>query len=116
MTELIGKVALITGASAGIGQAIAKKLVKLNMKVVGCARNKDKLTKLSNDLNKSGPGKFFPVKCDVTKENEVLDMFKYIEKQFGTIHACINNAGLAHDAPILTGKTEVTKSYFYFVY
>lgn len=112
MTEVKGKVALITGASTGIGEAIARKLVNLEMKVVGCARNENTLKKLSTELNKCGPGKFYPIKCDVTKENEVFEMFKFIENKFGTLHVCINNAGIAHNAPILSGETKVRKRSF----
>ena len=93
----MGKVALVTGASLGIGKSICEKLVHHGMVVVGCARSKDKLDSLSNSLNQSGPGKMHGFQCDLTKEDEILDMFKFIEEKFGTLHVCINNAGLAHE-------------------
>jgi len=112
MTELKGKVAVVTGASAGLGVAIAAKLVKEGMKVVACARNEDKLKKLADLLNKNGPGTVFPIKCDVSDETDVLVMFKYIKEKFGTLHVCINNAGLAHNAPVLSGTTKDWKQMF----
>ena len=108
MTELKGKVALVTGAYTGVGAAIATKLVKLGMKVVGCARNEDKLKVLAQELNKEGPGKMFPIKCDISHEADVLVMFKYITEKFGTLHVCVNNAGVAHNAPMLSGSTKVS--------
>jgi len=112
MTELKGKVAVVTGASAGLGVAIAAKLVKEGMKVVACARNEDKLKKLADLLNKNGPGTVFPIKCDVSDETDVLAMFKYIKEKFGTLHVCINNAGLAHNAPVLSGTTKDWKQMY----
>ena len=46
-----------------------------------------------------------PVKCDVTKEEEVIKAFGIAHVKFGGIDVCINNAGLAHDAPLLSGRT-----------
>ena len=71
MENIHGKVAVVTGVSAGIGLAIAEKLVQSGMKVVGCARNKERIEELANKLNEKGPGKMTPFPCDVSKENEV---------------------------------------------
>ena len=61
---------------------------------------------------KGEKGELFAVKCDLTKEEEILAMFAKIKEQHGTVHVCINNAGLSHDAPLLTGKTEDWKNMF----
>ncbi len=53
----------------------------------------------------SAPGKLVAMRCDVTKEEEVLEMFEKIKAQTGGVDVCVNNAGLAHDAPLLTGAT-----------
>ncbi len=45
------------------------------------------------------------MRCDVTKEEEVLEMFEKIKAQTGGVDVCVNNAGLAHDAPLLAGAT-----------
>ena len=107
MTSLSGKVALVTGASTGIGQAVAERLVKLGMKVVGCARNESDLKAVASKVNSVGPGEMLPVKCDLRIESQVLDMFKVVEEKFGKLHVCVNNAGLGHDAPLLSGETKV---------
>ncbi len=45
------------------------------------------------------------MRCDVTKEEEVLEMFEKIKAQTGGVDVCVNNAGLSHDAPLLAGAT-----------
>lgn len=87
-----GKVAIVTGASAGIGAAIAKALPSHDIKVVGLARNIEKLEKLADEL---GRDKFFPIKCDVTKEEDILKACKWVEKELGGADILINNAGVA---------------------
>lgn len=86
-----GKVAIVTGASAGIGAAIAKALPSHDIKVVGLARNIEKLEKLADEL---GRDKFFPIKCDVIKEEDILKACKWVEKELGGADILINNAGV----------------------
>ncbi|XP_071946356.1 dehydrogenase/reductase SDR family member 11-like [Antedon mediterranea] len=104
----VGRVALVTGASVGIGAAIAKKLVKHGMKVVGCANNGvDKVKAIAEELkSQNAPGILHPVKCDISKENEILAMFAEIKDKFGGVDVCVNNAGLSIDCPLMSGKTE----------
>ncbi|KAK7506753.1 hypothetical protein BaRGS_00002228 [Batillaria attramentaria] len=107
MERLKGRVALVTGASAGIGYAVARALVERGMKVVGCARNVFSLQKLSEELKGQGqPGSLTAMTCDVSQENQVAAMFQQIRQDpnLGRVDVCINNAGLAHDAPLLTGQ------------
>ena len=47
------------------------------------------------------------MKCDVSKEEDILSMMSAIKLQFGGADICINNAGLAHNAPLLSGSTEM---------
>nr|XP_039247960.1 dehydrogenase/reductase SDR family member 11-like [Styela clava] len=105
-----GKIALVTGASSGIGAAIAKKFVAHGMKVVGCARNIEALKKIAEEVNKRGPGELWPIKCDLQVEADILKLFQEIDAKYGGLHVLINNAGLAHDAPLLSGNTEDWKS------
>lgn len=86
-----GKVAIVTGASAGIGAAIARALPSHDIKVVGLARNIEKLEKLADEL---GRDKFFPIKCDVTKEEDILKACKWVENELGGADILINNAGI----------------------
>ena len=51
-------------------------------------------------------GKLVGMKCDVTNEDDVKSVFSYAKDQFGGIDVCVNNAGLSHNAPLLTGDTK----------
>ncbi|XP_050391973.1 dehydrogenase/reductase SDR family member 11-like [Patella vulgata] len=107
MERWVGRVALVTGASAGIGAAIARDLVCFGMKVVGCSRNIENIQKLSDEL-KNEKGSLTAIRCDLSKEEDIIKMFKTItsNESLGGVDVCINNAGLAHNAPILSGKTQ----------
>ncbi|XP_060552493.1 dehydrogenase/reductase SDR family member 11-like isoform X2 [Ruditapes philippinarum] len=109
MERWVGRVALVTGASSGIGKAIAQSLVCHGMKVVGCARNVEAVEELSEKL-KAEKGSLIPIVCDVSKEEQVLSMFEKIKSEFGGTDVCINNAGLSQAAPLLSGKTEQWKN------
>ncbi|XP_072248294.1 dehydrogenase/reductase SDR family member 11-like [Leuresthes tenuis] len=101
-----GRVALVTGASAGIGAIIAKELVRFGMKVIGCARNVEKIQKLAAECQSAGhSGVLVPFKCDMTNEEEIVSMFAAIKAQHKGVDVCINNAGLAHPESLLNGKT-----------
>ncbi|XP_065892566.1 dehydrogenase/reductase SDR family member 11-like [Dysidea avara] len=100
-----GRVAIVTGASAGIGYELSKRLVQLGVVVVGCARNIVAIESLSQELSTSG-GKLVAMKCDVRKEEDILSMMSAIKSQFGGADICVNNAGLSHNAPLLTSDTE----------
>ncbi|XP_076461369.1 dehydrogenase/reductase SDR family member 11-like [Babylonia areolata] len=113
MERWVGRVALVTGASAGIGYSVTKALVERGMKVVACARNIAAIQKLGEELSEH-PGSLTAVKCDVSKEEEVTAMFQMIRQHssLGRVDVCINNAGLAHDAPLLTGDPAQWKHMF----
>ena len=51
-------------------------------------------------------GKLVGMKCDVTNEDDIKSVFSYAKDQFGGIDVCVNNAGLGHNAPLLTGDTK----------
>ncbi|XP_062887385.1 dehydrogenase/reductase SDR family member 11a isoform X1 [Mobula hypostoma] len=102
-----GRVALVTGASVGIGAAVARALVQHGMIVVGCARRVDKIEKLAAECESAGySGTLIPYKCDLTSEEEILSMFSAIKTLHQGVDVCINNAGLAHPEPLLSGRTE----------
>ncbi|OQV18805.1 Dehydrogenase/reductase SDR family member 11 [Hypsibius exemplaris] len=108
MERWSGRTALVTGASVGIGHAVAEALAKSGMNVVACARNVGKIEELAKSVG-NAPGKIYPIKCDLTQETEILQMFKTIEEKFKHIDVLINNAGLAHPEDLLTGNTEKWK-------
>ncbi|KAJ0063691.1 hypothetical protein NL108_006612 [Boleophthalmus pectinirostris] len=106
-----GRVALVTGASVGIGAVVVKELVRHGMKVMGCARDVEKIQKLSEECQAAGhSGLLVPYKCDLTNEEEILSMFSYIKSQHQGVDVCINNAGLALPESLLNGKTSAWKS------
>ncbi|CAN9510872.1 unnamed protein product [Ophioblennius macclurei] len=101
-----GRVALVTGASVGIGAAIARELVRCGMKVMGCARDVDKIQKLAAACESEGlAGVLVPFRCDLTKEEDILSMFAAIKAQHGGVDVCVNNAGLGHPERLLSGET-----------
>lgn len=102
MERWCGRVALVTGASAGIGASICKSLVAAGMKVVGAARNVDRIQTMAQELAKE-PGTLIPVKCDLTKDAEILSMFERIKNDFGGVDVCINNAGMSWNHSLLEG-------------
>eukprot|EP00731_Ephydatia_muelleri_P021040 Em0013g767a len=106
-----GKVALVTGASSGIGYDIAKQLALLGMKVIGCARNITTIETLGAELQSTSRW-LVGIKCDLTKEEEIMDIFQFIRRQYGDISVCVYSAGVAHVATLLEGKTEDWRDMF----
>ncbi|MUG36504.1 SDR family oxidoreductase [Staphylococcus aureus] len=90
MTVLIDKVAVVTGAGSGIGEAIATLLHEEGAKVILAGRNKDKLQNVANQLAQDSV-KVVPT--DVTKKEEVDELIKIAQQTFGGLDIVINSAG-----------------------
>ena len=88
-----GKVAIITGASSGIGYATALALSKVGVKVAIGARRTDKLEQLGNEITKNG-GEVLVHKLDVTKKTDCDAFVDQTIKKWGTVDILVNNAGL----------------------
>ncbi|XP_043483666.1 uncharacterized protein LOC122512094 [Leptopilina heterotoma] len=99
MNRWEGKVAIVTGASNGIGLSIAKTLFKQGMITVAVARRKEKIESEMKDVK--GKGKLYALQCDVSKEEDVHQVFQWIRKNFGNIHVVINNAGTSVKGKII---------------
>ncbi|PSN57035.1 Dehydrogenase/reductase SDR family member 11 [Blattella germanica] len=84
MERWAGRVAVVTGASSGIGAAIAEELVKKGLKVIGLARRVERIEELSNSLA-SAPGNLHGKKCDISNEGDVRSAFAWIKEQFGGV-------------------------------
>jgi len=88
-----GKVAIITGASSGIGFATALALSKAGAKVAIGARRTDMLSELEKKIKENG-GEVYSQKLDVTKKNECNSFVDNVLKKWGTVDILVNNAGL----------------------
>lgn len=90
-----GKIAVVTGASAGIGAATVKDLAKAGVTVVGLARRKQRVEDLKKDVDVAAAKLIHGYECDVSKEESVKAAFKWIDSTFGGVNILINNAGKA---------------------
>ena len=92
--RLDGKVALVTGASSGLGERFATVLAESGARVALAARQIDKLRGLQDAIEKSG-GAAFPIGLDVTRVAEIDPAIERIEREFGAIDILINNSGVS---------------------
>jgi len=106
-----GQVAVVTGASSGIGAALATRLVKEGLKVVGLARRVERVQELAKKL-KGEKGELHAVKADITKEEDVIKAFKWIKDNLGSVHILVNNAGYFPNSNLTSGETKVWKAAF----
>lgn len=100
------KTAIVTGASSGIGKAIAEKLAAEKMNVVLVARSKDILISIAEELTNKYNTKVIAIPTDISKQSEVETMVKQAEEAFGTVDVYVNNAGLMLDAAVIEGALE----------
>jgi 3-oxoacyl-[acyl-carrier protein] reductase len=100
MTDLKGKVAVVTGASKGIGAAIAKRFSEAGASVVvNYSSSKKDADRVVADIKANG-GKAIAVKGDVAKAADVERLFAETEKVFNTLDVLVNNAGVYKFAPL----------------
>ncbi len=104
--KLRNKVVIVTGASSGIGKAIAVEYAQNGAKVVLAARNTDKLLKLKIDIEKFGGEAVF-VETDVSKKSDCENLINQTVKKFGKIDILVNNAGISMRASFSKLKLEV---------
>lgn len=90
-----GRVAIVTGASSGIGASIARRLVHAGMRVVLAARNAARLNELQAELGEAA----LACPTDVTIEAEIERLFEYAVTQSGAVDVLINNAGVVDATP-----------------
>lgn len=101
MTPLLsGQVALVTGANSGIGMAVAIALAKEGARVgVNYVADAEAAAAVVNEIRQNG-GEAMALKADVSKEEEVQEMFRQLIAAYGTIDILVNNAGLQKDSPL----------------
>ncbi|MGA7399700.1 MAG: 3-oxoacyl-[acyl-carrier-protein] reductase [Candidatus Sulfotelmatobacter sp.] len=101
--SLSERVALVTGASQGIGRACALKLATAGADVAVAARNHEKLNELVNEIVAAG-GKAASFALDVTDEEQVKAAIKGAVSQFGKVDILVNNAGITRDQLVMRMK------------
>jgi len=100
---LSGRVALVTGASQGIGRTVALRLAKDGATVAAAARNQEKLNELVAEITAAG-GKAAAFALDVADEDQVKSTVKAAIAQFGKIDILVNNAGITRDQLVMRMK------------
>ena len=101
MFDLTGKVAVITGASSGLGKQMSYAFAKQGADLVLIARNKIKLEEVERDIRKTIGVNVIAIKCDVTKTNEIKDAVKFTKKFFGKVDILVNCAGASRNNDVL---------------
>jgi 17beta-estradiol 17-dehydrogenase / 3beta-hydroxysteroid 3-dehydrogenase len=96
-----GKVALVTGASSGIGRATSIRLADEGMVVVAAARRADRLTSLAREHDG-----IHAVPMDLRDTDAIVALFEQIRETHGGVDVLVNNAGLGMHAPLMSGDTE----------
>jgi NADP-dependent 3-hydroxy acid dehydrogenase YdfG len=97
-----GKTAIVTGASSGIGAAIARQLAHAGLLVDAWARRQEPLFELAEGTE----GRITPRRVDLRDEASVLDAFAAVKAERGGVDVMINNAGLGFEEPLTSGRTE----------
>jgi 3-oxoacyl-[acyl-carrier protein] reductase len=105
MFSLKDKVALVTGASQGIGRETALTLAEAGAKIAVAARNEEKLAALVSEIAAAG-GDAFAVKMDVAEAEQVKAGFKQILEKFGRLDILVNNAAITRDGLAMRMKQD----------
>lgn len=101
------RTAIVTGASSGIGRAIATAFINEGINVALVARNMEKLTVFEQKLNGPSPkATALAIQADVSKREQIEAMVKTVEAKLGAINFAVNNAGVMHDSQITKGEID----------
>src|SRR5277367_472688 len=100
--SLNGKIAIVTGASSGIGRAVAYELAKQGVKLVLTARSKDRLVALADDLDSEA----IIVPADMTSPKDIRSIVEHAIAEFGRIDILLANAGIYISGDIIVGEPD----------
>src|SRR5947209_4970662 len=105
MAELDGKVAAVTGASSGIGQATARALARAGASVAIGARREERLTELARTIETEG-GRALAMKLDVSDEQSARGFVERAQRELGGLDMLVNNAGVMLLGPVQNAELE----------
>jgi len=97
--DIKGQTAIVTGASSGLGVTFAESLAEIGVNLVIAARRYEKLVKVAEDLSDKYNITVIPVRTDVSREDQVINMVKAAITNFGSLEILVNNAGIATISP-----------------
>jgi 3-oxoacyl-[acyl-carrier protein] reductase len=100
METLTGRICLVTGATRGIGRAVAKTLLERGAHVAICGRSQDAVDATVAELARETSGKVAGKAADVRKHEEVGELFRFVDARFGGLDVLVNNAGVGVFRPI----------------
>ena len=105
MFSLKNKIAIVTGASQGIGKSISEIFSIAGAHVVCLARNEDRLRELVSEISTNGNSASY-ISCDVSDGNSIEDALRSVVKDYKQIDILVNNAGITKDSLILRMKEQ----------
>ncbi len=106
----MSKTILITGASSGLGAEMARQFAARGYDLALCARRTEKLDGLKAEIAASQPGARVEIRAlDVTNDDQVFEVFRGFQADFGTIDRIVINAGLGKGAPLGTGRYDANR-------
>jgi gluconate 5-dehydrogenase len=101
MFDLSGNIAVVTGASSGLGKQMAKAFAKQGANLAILARRIERLEELKAELEKEYKVKVLPIQCDVTSSDSINAAAEKVEKEFGRVDILLNCAGASKDKGVL---------------
>jgi dehydrogenase/reductase SDR family member 7B len=110
--KIQGKTVWITGASSGIGEALAQELFSQGATVILSSRSWDKLEEIKSRFDRFSPGRCYAIPCDVTRPDSIEQAIEAVKKQAGRLDILINNAGVSQRSFALDTALKVDRDLF----
>lgn len=107
-----GKIAWITGASSGIGEALASELIRQGASVIISARDINKLNSIRDRFEKTAPGRCHVIPCDVTSAEDIAKAANQVMTTVDRVDILINNAGVSQRSWVLETSVETDRKIF----
>lgn len=97
--EISGKNVLITGGSRGLGLVLAREFARRGARVAICARNEDELERVRQEFSLMGDP-FLALRCDIRRQDEIENLVRTVQQEWGYIDILVNNAGIVNVGPV----------------